>query len=954
MDRGYGDLKATENIEIKALNDFGKKITVFEDKFPWIDYFISPVLVSIILFVIYALKGVYPFGLNTVAYYDMPTNVVTGYTWMWDVLHGRTGLYLNLNEGLGVSMATGGDVFFPLNWLLLLSKRDNILYFMSFLLIIKLALSAFSISYYIKKHFGDTVITVCAGLLYAFSGYVLQYYTNNNFIDFVIMLPFMVYALEELLQNHRYIVFTILMFFMFMCNIQLVIMVCIYLVFKSYFILMDVSDEDKGRSVRLFAISVVIAALLAGFILVPEFLQLSSTGRVQEQGTGFEYLADMKKVYCYFRRQKHFIMYGSEIVIGLLGLILLRGKETLKRYYSNIVMILLLAFPIIHEGINLLWHAGSYKHFPIRFGYMLTFECLVLVGEYIKKEEFSDIKIIGRITRMLGVAALPFVAFILFEFFKPFTDQGIGDLGPYISYWVYFVTLSIVYFIIFLMGTDATRRVSLICLAIIQAFCGAYGFVAPREAWNDNYRIKYVLNETELRSELNGLNNKTDRVKSDPLMYESNYALLSDCAAISYWSYGVTNDFEQAMRNNLGYDGEVSYLMDTGGTVFSDALLNVKYAAAPNNPDDGLYEDLEGKPHLFKSKYVMPFGVMLNEDNTIDNNSVFGFHNELFKEVTDIDEMLIAESKASDFIIDKVELSEDEVIKIRDFFTDNAPIEREYEIVEAESNDDGSETNATDDEDDDTNSDTNDDSDKSYKLSLSIPISGLRCLYIKAPNEYDSTMTFLQDGKPLYFSSFVTYASNAYPNSLRNGILSLGTYEDETYDVEIYTTDKNLKGVSIGLLDLNLLKEGIDDAQQDTTLDVVCLKEGINVSGAVKKDGRLLIPVAYSDNWHAVVNGRKAHIIPCINNAFISFDVNKGDVNIELKYRPKGLILGLSLTSVGVLCFVFLLIFLRRGGLKDNKYEMILSNVFIYAYYIVVAVMFIIMYIVPIYIKMSL
>ena len=57
------------------------------------------------------------------------------------------------------------------------------------------------------------MVTVCAGILYTFSGYVLQYYTNIPFLDFVILLPIVVYALEQLLTEHKYLPFSVMMFF---------------------------------------------------------------------------------------------------------------------------------------------------------------------------------------------------------------------------------------------------------------------------------------------------------------------------------------------------------------------------------------------------------------------------------------------------------------------------------------------------------------------------------------------------------------------------------------------------------------------------------------------------------------------------------------------------------------------------------------------------------------------
>ena len=76
-------LKATEQIEFKALNRIIDKLKEFDEKHGWIDYLIAPVIVTIILLVVYAIKGVYPFGVNTIAYYDMPTNGMALYSWLW-------------------------------------------------------------------------------------------------------------------------------------------------------------------------------------------------------------------------------------------------------------------------------------------------------------------------------------------------------------------------------------------------------------------------------------------------------------------------------------------------------------------------------------------------------------------------------------------------------------------------------------------------------------------------------------------------------------------------------------------------------------------------------------------------------------------------------------------------------------------------------------------------------
>ena len=73
-------MKATEQIEFKAIEKIVDKFKEFEQKHGWIDYIIAPIIVTIIVLAVYAIKGVYPFGKNTIAYYDMPTQYVQFYS----------------------------------------------------------------------------------------------------------------------------------------------------------------------------------------------------------------------------------------------------------------------------------------------------------------------------------------------------------------------------------------------------------------------------------------------------------------------------------------------------------------------------------------------------------------------------------------------------------------------------------------------------------------------------------------------------------------------------------------------------------------------------------------------------------------------------------------------------------------------------------------------------------
>ena len=880
--------------------------------------------------------------------------------WLYILGYGKTGLYLDWNIGMGVSTTTGGYEFFPTNWFFMFVNRDGILYALSFFLMIKLELVAFAMSFYIKKRYRSTVITVSSGVLYALCGFVLQYYTNIDFIDFTIMLPLIVYALERLMMEHKHVLFMIFLFFMFMCSIQLLFMLCMYIVFKSYFVIKDVPVESRARSIRLLVISVVVSAFLSCFVFIPEVLTLITSVRVTKgatgDGGGFNYFEQMRYVYNYFRRQKQFMLYGGEMAVGLFLYIIIRGKNIVKKYLDNIAMIAIVGLPILHEGINLLWHMGSYKHFPVRLGYMLTFECLVFVAKFWHEDGFITIKHIGRIAKLIGIAAVPFVAYVLFGFFREFTEKGISDLSPYHTYWLYLLTLASMYFLIFLMDSMQSRKCALVVIALIQGFCGCYGLIAPDAAKLDRYRNRYVLNSIELRSEFNGLMNRTDRIKMEPLDYDPNDSEIVGQPTISYWSYGINEKTEEELQGHMEYDGQSTCTLDSGGTVFTDALLGVKYTTALSEPDKTLYSKVESKNNVYISNFSMPFGLVLYERELNDNSAGFEYQNEVFRKIVETDEELISIKLADDLVDDVNMITEDELEKLMNVYVSNGPKDAYVSMNESEISDTvetmDMNTNTENASNEEGKSEGEDEAFRKYELT--IETDNHSAIYLFSDKMFNNTMLLMIDEKPVYTGSIETYGHFDYPNDMINGILSLGTVDNENMKLDIYTTNSDLKGVKVGLLDLDVLTNGIEAVKKNQNLTVECGRSNMNVTGNVNKAGTLFLPMGYSDNWYAKLNGKRVEVRPYINDAFIAVDVPRGNIDIEFSYRPKGLIIGILFSFVGLILEIFVLIFEKRGGIEAKKCKPIVDNIFIYSYYTVVAALFIVMYVVPIWIKMSL
>ena len=101
-------------------------------------YFIPPVIVIIIFGIIMAIKGIYPFGPNVAATLDFDANYVPAYYKLYDILHGTSNIFYDINYGGGLgtySSLVMNALFSPISWLIFFSSRSNIPNFMSFILV---------------------------------------------------------------------------------------------------------------------------------------------------------------------------------------------------------------------------------------------------------------------------------------------------------------------------------------------------------------------------------------------------------------------------------------------------------------------------------------------------------------------------------------------------------------------------------------------------------------------------------------------------------------------------------------------------------------------------------------------------------------------------------------------------------------------------------------------------
>lgn len=862
--------------------------------------FISPLIVMGMLMIVYYLKGIYPFGKGSVSYYDMSQNYIPIYYHTFDVLHGDKACFWDWYSGLGGSMSdiAGNYIYNPINIFFLFVKRNRILESMSFFLMLKLMIAATAMSFYVSRKIEkNNLWIIWSGILYASCGYILQYYSNIHFLDIVMMFPFLMWSYERLMNRERGIIYILIMALCLSTNIYMMFMVSVYLVLKS-FVIIRKSDKKKKIIEKLGEFT-ILAIMLSAFSTIPTVLQLLHSTRIFNTSNN-NYLDILTSIICFMKEQKAFMIYGSECIIAVIVCLLLIGKRKTRKYIENVIMIAILLIPIAVESVNILWHTGSYQHFPMRFGYILSFEFICLGTEIVKDKSFLfaiNIKI-RTIAKIISIAMFPMTVLVLVYFLMGFREYGIRDLSYYHAYGL-IALLLVFFYIVTLLSSNRKVIFALTGMMILcQAFFGYYGFIAPQKVYSLECTNDIILKTEQLKNSMKIEANPLSRIKNSDTSLNANYPFVLERGAVSNWTFGIDASLQNMLRQ-LGYSTNYTRLLDSGGTVFTDALLGIRNVFTKEELDENLCTRLgeckEG--YYYFCNYQLPFGCILKNDIDLkmeEASSKYDIQNVFFESLTDIDKNLITTYNVDDCIVSQKE-----------------------------------------------NKDCN-----GYRYVLEIPVENKSVLYLHSLDGCSETFEFQIDGKKKEVPFLSVEDNCVYPAAFNNGILECGVYEHEIVELVVDVYGEDLSNLAIGCLDLEVFEKGISKIEKAASIQMVVGKDFLNIIGKSEKDGLLFLPIGYNDGWNVKMDGPKKSVIAVLSGSFCAIPIQKGELNIHLYYVPRGLKTGIILSVLSVIMILFMVVCKKDTGEKEKTGILTMGlNVL---FYLLVAGIILFMYVLPV------
>lgn len=883
----------------------------------FLPYIIAGFATVAIMLIIYAVNGIYPFGTGSVVCDDMVQQTISNYTYFWDYLHsgGDKSLLFNWQTAAGAQVLTTG--FYILKpWEIvftLLCSRDAIVNGIPFLIIFKIAMAALSMIFFIRKEFRispywQTVL----GLAYSFSAFILIYYTNMGWIDAAFMFPVLIATLLHMFRTGKWMPYFLFLTYTLLLSIYISYMVFMFLLLIGFLYLTVVQPkETRKMSIIRFGVTSVLSIFGSAVINLPSVYYMFRSTRYSIKSEETE-VGSLLKILntstTYSTTKLTIVLLCTSIFAAFLVMLLVNIKQHKKAGIFFGVSVLILILPVFFENINLIWHLGSYVGFPLRYIYMLIF-ILVCMSAYVlqnMKDVVFSIKGSKAVTVILPAvicAAAGIYILVTRVYEKVATVNGLKYNKLVIKdcdMWMFlaFILLAIFYVLVLFAGIKKVSKVLITGVLIIEIGLLANVSLGMNSDTTDRtsmYSLDFIEDSLEMKDDLNLENDNLSRIKDMNVRLNSNFPMFFGYPSLANFTHLVSSDMTSTMEA-LGYSQIYTRVIDSVGTLLSDALLNMKHTFSERELDESEYTYLYdiGSAHLYENKMTLPAGLVVSQEfmdiDIVENNDVFRSNNELYTALTGDDSDLCT-----------------------------------TETFSLDCNDD---------------------------FEQRVHVDGTKHVYLHVDIENTAknrgAVTILINGKKAdlcYFGSDINYN---YPNNFHNELIDLGVVTDEDIDIYIFAL-KNVGSdvkVTVGYFDYTKL-ESLCEMNKDNHAVVETGPKSLSATvTSDNDDSYVFLPVTYDEGWSCKVNGEKQNIDIAMSS-FMAVKLHKGENVIEMSYLPYGMKLGTLISVLTMLVVAAIYIIEKKKRFSQEASNGFLK-VFEKVYYAGMTGVLIVVHVVPV------
>jgi uncharacterized membrane protein YfhO len=587
-----------------------------------------------VLLLAYALRGVYPFGQESVLILDLNGQYIYYYEAFRDTFFNNESLLYSFSRTLGGEMI-GTYAYYlasPFSLILLLFPAHLLTEAVLCMILAKVGAAALTFAVYLRlSRNARPWLVILFSLTYGLSSYIIIQTMNPMWLDGPILLPLIILAIERLINSGRYALYVITLAVMFTANFYIGYMVgifaLVYFVYYLYSSDLIFSSAVRLKRAVLFLSSSLLVLCGSLWLLLPTYYSLR-LGKLTFSNPDFsptqnldlfDLISKMLPLsYDSVNVQGLPFIYSSFLVFFLLFLYFTgSGVNNRQKLYSACLLVL---FAVIFtvSTLDLVLH-GFQAPVWLNYRYSFIFSFFVVVFAYDALVSLKpDDKIVLFKTSLALFLFIALIGRLSHDFIKP--EKTI---------WLSYLLLAFYGLLIYLLKMNNIRetekslrdrpgsrltysrglQLMLIFMVVLELFLNTLTMV------ENAHKEVYYSDRNSYREYIDRLRPAADYLSEiDQSFFRSETVMrrtVNDPLALGL--YGVSHSssvFNQNVINlmySLGFASREHWTSYKGATPVSESLLGIRYILAEEEVNN-FYEEvvtLDGV-YIYRNPYAMP------------------------------------------------------------------------------------------------------------------------------------------------------------------------------------------------------------------------------------------------------------------------------------------------------------------------------------------------------------
>ncbi|MDE5885797.1 MAG: YfhO family protein [Oscillospiraceae bacterium] len=925
---------SSASVPAKAKFSPGDFLKTWASRNRW--YLMAFFLPVILMYISYAIFGLYPFGEESVLALDFNAQYVYYFEALRDAFWGDGSIFYSWGRNLsgGYMGVIGYYLASPFTLIVMLLPEKMMLTSLLLMILAKIGSASVTFCMYLQKSKKlAPAPALMFGVLYSLMAYMVIQTIDPMWLDGLVFLPLIALGVEYLIDDGRKINYIIPLAIMFVANFYIGYMLGIFTAFYFIYYLFFGTDLKKRKfkdyvyTCLSFGISTIVGVMCSAGMILPIYKALS-LGKFDFTKPDYSFKTQFDPVI--ILRQLLTCQYDSvnvqgspEIYCGILTVVLLplfflSKKITTKKKLGYGFLLAVMFFSMYIKPVDMMWHGGQVPNWlPFRYSFIISFILLSMAATVFKDLENINISHLGAV--FFGILAVG--VFIM--------NQDYEQLDDMKSVWLS-IGLSAVYLLV-LSGLIQKKSNYILPGFLMCVICGELVFntvdtmkaVDKEVAYSTRASYRTFVQSGRAAVDAMEAYDKQNSNDPDGGLYRSektfarcvNDNLAFGLKGITH-SSSVMNARTLNFIETMGYNMRSYYSRYDGTTELADALLGFKYILdRGDNPARNLlhpsyehvadynYQDYDdkngdGSPKdktisIYKNPNALSIGYLVSDDllriDHLGNDNPFNSQNVLMS------------TMLGKTIFD----AEGQIAGTESYYT---PVDLEEPVLGAV-----------------TVSDYNgqvcytkmDSGDPTVDYRFTVTENKRVYAYLKTENEQKANLwlgVYNEDSNDYDFKGFGTYFETKNYCILDLGVYDIGTKISLRMTVDNDNNATIVKAPYFYYFNEDLFQEDINILKTQQMQVEKFSDDYIKGTVTAQENQILFTSIPYEEGWTVKLDGKKIDTSECLK-AMIYIPVTAGTHTITMSYLPPYFTTGMTMVVIGIA----IIILFYRYDRNNNK-----------------------------------